>query len=144
MSISAIFPGLSDNPDAKLEDYLFFFTNYEKNYWEEHGGDGSFEFKSEQGNVILFFFECFGQGISLRYDFNIPDIKSGTCWYSIGDKNSITNLIDVNEGLFIPQGSCLSPELALSVIGDFFKNPLEKSLKVEWINADDIDWSSVY
>lgn len=144
MSIHAIFPGFSNKSDANISDYSSFFTDYSPKYWEEHGGDGAFEFKSNQGSVILFFFECMGGGFSLRYDYNIPDIKNGSCWYSIGDNEKINHLIDVNDGLYIPQGSCLEPVLALSVIDDFFKTPLNKSSKVEWINADDIDWSSVY
>ncbi|MEL8441621.1 hypothetical protein J4V48_25905 [Escherichia coli] len=45
---------------------------------------------------------------------------------------------------FISIGSSLNRDITLSVIKDFFKIPLEKTKKVKWMNADDIDWSSVY
>lgn len=144
MKIVSCFPGLPDNKNANLDDYSRYFLEYQKEYWDEFGGEGYFEYQSDNGDVILFFVDYFGKGVSLRYDYNIPSVKEGTCWYSVGEKEKMQEIVDADCDLFIPLGSCLSPEAAFSVISDFFMDPLNKSDKVKWVDADELDWSSVY
>ncbi len=144
MKIFSSFPGVPDRENANLDDYSKYFIEYKKEYWDEHGGEGCFKYQSNNGDVIIFFVDYFGKGISLRYDYNIPNVKEGLCWYSVGKKERMQEMVDASSDLYIPLGSCLTPDVAFSVIKDFFIDPLNKSKKIEWVNADDLDWSSVY
>ncbi|EOO6478683.1 hypothetical protein NXK98_RS25235 [Escherichia coli] len=93
---------------------------------------------------VFCFFLNYGDNFSLRYDYTQSSDGIVSCWYSNHEDDKMNIIVDADTEQFIPLGSCLPPDITLSVIKDFFKNPLEKSKKVKWMNADDIDWSSVY
>lgn len=143
MKISAIFPGLPNAESADLSDYAKYFLSYKREDWETDGCEGRFEYRFDSGEVVLFFVDYFGKGISLRYDYNVPNAKAGSCWYSVGHADAMQDIVDADTDLYIPLGSCLPPELAFAVLNDFFTNPLEKSKRIAWVNAEDLDWSSI-
>ncbi|MBB1624237.1 hypothetical protein [Achromobacter sp. UMC71] len=143
MKITAIFPGLPDAESADLSDYSKYFLSYKREDWEADGCEGRFEYPFDGGEVVLFFVDYFGKGISLRYDYNVPNAKAGSCWYSVGQAHAMHDIVDADTDLYIPLGSCLPPALAFAVLNDFFANPLEKSKKIAWVNAEDLDWSAI-
>ncbi|EES7500206.1 hypothetical protein K6669_005090, partial [Escherichia coli] len=102
-----------------------------------------FTFRDDDRECVLFFLN-YGDNFSLRYDYTQSSDGIVSCWYSNHEDDKMNIIVDADTEQFIPLGSCLPPDITLSVIKDFFKNPLEKSKKVKWMNADDIDWSSVY
>ncbi|CAB3728015.1 hypothetical protein LMG3458_04581 [Achromobacter deleyi] len=143
MKITAVFPGLPDTAEANLADYAKYFLAYRRTDWEADGCDAQFTCRFEGGEVVLFVVDYFGKGISLRYDCNVPNAKAGSCWYSVGQAEAMQDIVDADTDLYLPLGSCLPPTLAFAVLDDFFTNPLEKSHKVAWVNAEDLDWSSI-
>lgn len=143
MKISAIFPGLPDAESANLSDYARYFLSYKREDWETDRCEGRFAYQFDGGDVVIFFVDYFGKGISLRYDYNVPNAKAGSCWYSAGQVEAMQDIVDADTGLYIPLGSCLPPALAFEVLNDFFTNPLEKSNRITWVNAEALDWSSI-
>ncbi|WP_172944630.1 hypothetical protein [Escherichia coli] len=129
--------------NASLNNYLHYFENFSHNDWNKDSCRGYFTFRDDDRECVLFFLN-YGDNFSLRYDYTQSSDGIVSCWYSNHEDDKMNIIVDADTEQFIPLGSCLPPDITLSVIKDFFKNPLEKSKKVKWMNADDIDWSSVY
>ena len=102
--------------NASLNNYLHYFENFSRNDWNKDSCGGYFTFRDDDRECVLFFVN-YGDNFSLRYDCTQSSDGIVSCWYSNHEDDKIK---------------------------DFFKNPLEKSKKVKRMNADDIDWSSVY
>ena len=129
--------------NASLNNYLHYFENFSHNDWNKDSCGGYFTFRDDDRECVLFFLN-YGDNFSLCYDYTQSSDGIVSCWYSNHEDDKMNIIVDADTEQFIPLGSCLPPDITLSVIKDFFKNPLEKSKKVKWMNADDIDWSSVY
>lgn len=72
-------------------------------------------------------------------------VIGGSGFYSLGDKNKMNQLIDLDGQLdLIFTGSCISPEKVFLAIKDFSKKPLELSKKINWISAKDVDMTEKY
>ncbi|HBA8400080.1 TPA: hypothetical protein J1118_004746 [Escherichia coli] len=143
MKIEANFLTHPYDYNASLNNYLHYFENFSHNDWNKDSCGGYFTFRDDDRECVLFFLN-YGDNFSLRYDYTQSSDGIVLCWYSNHEDDKMNIIVDADTEQFIPLGSCLPPDITLSVIKDFFKNPLEKSKKVKWMNADDIDWSSVY
>ena len=143
MKIEANFLTHPYDYNASLNNYLHYFKNFSHNDWNKDSCGGYFTFRDDDRECVLFFLN-YGDNFSLRYDYTQSSDGIVSCWYSNHEDDKMNIIVDADTEQFIPLGSCLPPDITLSVIKDFFKNPLEKSKKVKWMNADDIDWSSVY
>lgn len=143
MKIEANFLTHPYDYNASLNNYLHYFENFSHNDWNKDSCGGYFTFRADDRECVLFFLN-YGDNFSLRYDYTQSSDGIVSCWYSNHEDDKMNIIVDADTEQFIPLGSCLPPDITLSVIKDFFKNPLEKSKKVKWMNADDIDWSSVY
>ncbi|EPL3499657.1 hypothetical protein MME67_005271 [Escherichia coli] len=143
MKIEANFLTHPYDYNASLNNYLHYFENFSHNDWNKDSCGGYFTFRDDDRECVLFFLN-YGDNFSLRYDYIQSSDGIVSCWYSNHEDDKMNIIVDADTEQFIPLGSCLPPDITLSVIKDFFKNPLEKSKKVKWMNADDIDWSSVY
>ncbi len=143
--ISASFLDLPYVEDASLDSFAAYFKPKHANCWGDKANSGHFKFENGSGGSVILFFARYSESeISLRYDFNIPSVRGGLCWYSVGNTDKLDTLVDADTDLYIPLGSCLTPTIAFKVIEDFFRNPLIKSEIVEWVNADHLDWAAVY
>ncbi len=143
MKIEANFLTHPYDYNASLNNYLHYFENFSHNDWNKDSCGGYFTFRDDDRECVLFFLN-YGDNFLLRYDYTQSSDGIVSCWYSNHEDDKMNIIVDADTEQFIPLGSCLPPDITLSVIKDFFKNPLEKSKKVKWMNADDIDWSSVY
>lgn len=92
---------------------------------------------------MCFVFLNYGDNFSLRYDYTQSSDGIVSCWYSNHEDDKMNIIGDADTEQFIPLGSCLPPDITLSVI-KIFQKSFREIKKVKWMNADDIDWSSVY
>ncbi|EDF8719705.1 hypothetical protein GYD59_001584 [Salmonella enterica] len=143
MSIEASFLTHPYDYNASLEKYSRYFKHFSRDDWNKDSCGGYFNFNGGGFERVLFFI-YYDDGFSLRYDCSNTSDDVESCWYSVYDKDKMNTIVDADTEQFIPLGSCLPPDIALAVIEDFFKDPQNRSSKVEWVNADDLDWSSVY
>jgi hypothetical protein len=106
-----------------------------------YSNTGYFQYEiSDESDVILHFSIMDLENISLRYDENIPDRRNGLSWYSVNQTKQFKNIIDVGDENYIPNNSLLSPTKVISVIDEFFNDPLKKPMAINWKNSEDFDW----
>lgn len=124
-------------------DYKDYFLNPSENK-NPYSNSGYFEYiDSKEGNITLLFIE-YNNTFSLRYDYNIPKAQAGNEYYSIGDPETMSIIVDAGDEEYIPLGSCISPELSWRIINDFFNNPKIISTNVSWLNSEEIDWNEIF
>ncbi len=133
---------MDSNPS--LEKYKDYFLKYDPEVWSCGAGDGVFDVRFENGdNATLSVLEGRKLGISVRYNFRKFNDSQGQEFYSVGSKKQINVIKDVGDDQFAPVGSFLEPEQAWLAVEDFFNNPRQKSSRIQWIAADQINWPEV-
>ena len=128
--------------DLKLADIEPYFVNFNNQDWE-YLNSGYFISRKNELEIKLHYVYCFDIGISFRYDITMSNVEQEKTYYSVGNFNEINVFIDAADEYFVPKGSCIAINVAWQVISDFFKNPLEKSTKIDWIDSDKIDWTPI-
>lgn len=126
--------------DSDINDYKSYFFDQESN-GNEYSNSGYFEYKHETGDIILFFVTVNGK-FSLRYDDNTPNSSLKPSYYSIGNPDTINEIIDAGDENMIPLGSLLDADITWLIINDFFDSPEQKSSSVKWVNAEELDWGA--
>lgn len=129
-----------DNEEIEKSEVLGLFRNLNPTDLE-YSNTGYFQYRiSAESDVILHFSIMDPENISLRYDENIPDRRNGNSWYSVNQTKQFKNIIDVGDENYIPNNSLLSPTKVISVIDEFFNDPLKKPMAINWKNSEDFDW----
>ncbi|WP_143312771.1 hypothetical protein [Chitinophaga eiseniae] len=106
----------------------------------EYANGGYFEYRMKDGAaIILFFVARTPDQFSFRYDYNVPDARNGTAWYSVTDAHTRT-VIDAGDEQYVPLVSFVSLPVALEIVMQFFRQPEEKSAAANWQQADFFDW----
>lgn len=127
------------NPDPQA--YAEFFLNYQSSKWQKGSGDGVFSYISDEGDKSeLSVLENKELGISVRYNIRISGERTGAEFYSVGTLNKINVVKNCGDDQFVPEGSFLKPDVAWLAVEDFLKNPRVKSVRITWLNSDDISW----
>ena len=128
--------------DSNINDYKPYFLDYEANK-NEYSNSGYFEYKHEVGGDITLFFVTVNGEFSLRYDYNVPNSSSEPSYYSIGNPDTINEIVDAGDENMIPLGSLLNADAAWLALNEFFNNPKQKPASIKWINAEELNWDGV-
>ncbi|WP_343744006.1 hypothetical protein [Chitinophaga sp.] len=122
-----------------LENVTAVFSRLRQKDLQETNG-GYFEYLMDEGAaIILFFIMRTPDEISFRYDYNVPDARQGTCWYSVTDTHDCS-ITDAGDEQYVPQASFVDMPAALEIITQFFQRPEEKPARVNWMPADFFEW----
>ncbi|NML41061.1 hypothetical protein HHL17_27960 [Chitinophaga sp. G-6-1-13] len=129
----------TDHEAIALEMVTNIFSRLRQKDLEETNG-GYFEYLMDQGTaIILFFIIRTPDEISFRYDYNVPDARHGTAWYSVTDTHDRTTT-DAGDEQYVPVVSFVDMPAALEIITQFFLRPEEKPAHVSWMPADFFEW----
>ncbi|MBC9911732.1 hypothetical protein [Chitinophaga varians] len=122
-----------------LETVTDVFSRLRQKDLQETNG-GYFEYLMDEGAaIVLFFIMRTPDEISFRYDYNAPDTRRGTAWYSVTDMHDRTTT-DAGDEQYVPTHSFVSMTTALAIITQFFRRPEEKPAAVNWQDAEFFDW----
>nr|WP_295865120.1 hypothetical protein [uncultured Chitinophaga sp.] len=106
----------------------------------EYANGGYFEYRMKDGAaIVLFFIARTPDQFSFRYDYNVPDARSGTTWYSVTEKD-IRTTVDAGDEQYVPLVSFVSLPVALEIITQFFRQPGDRPAAASWQRADFFEW----
>ncbi|MCH5599227.1 hypothetical protein [Niabella ginsengisoli] len=129
--------------DSKMDNYKPYFLDHDINK-SDISNSGYFEYKHKDGDIVLLFIAHDGK-FSLRYDYNILTTTNSSqpSYYSVFDPNHMNEIIDAGDENMIPLGSLVESNQAWAIICDFYQNPEEKSSRIQWLDAEEINWGDI-
>lgn len=121
------------NPDKIM--FKNYFYNYKHSDWENGASFVFIDDLSMEYSLVIS--EDENYGFNLIY--SSPDFNC----YSLGNQDLLNLFVENSHEMIMPKGTYISAKEAWLATEDFIDNPVLPSLRIKWVNDEDIDWSKV-
>lgn len=135
--INCYFMGAGIDRSPTLDKYKPYFIDHSNDKCAAAPGDASFAFE-DGGQLVceLYVLSNGNGGLSLRYTYS----ANRQNYYSVAIPESMKIIIDAGDDQYAPAGSFVAPAVAWMAIEDFFDDPIVRSERLTWMDANEIDW----